>query len=42
MGGQVRMYLKEKGVNARNWGDSAQDKDSWRVLVYVALNVRVP
>ena len=32
------MDLKEIGVNAKNWVDSAQDMD-WRALVNAALNL---
>ena len=28
----IRMDLKEIRVNTRNWIDSAQDRDYWRVL----------
>ena len=38
----IRMDLKEIVINTRNWVDSAQDRDYWRVLVNVALNLRVP
>ena len=38
----IRMDLKEVGVSARNWVDSAQYRDYWRDLVNVALNLRVP
>ena len=38
----IRMDLKEIGVNRRNWVDSVKDRDYWRVLVNVALNLRVP
>ena len=38
----IRMDLKEIGINTRNWVDSAQDRDFWRALVNVALNLRVP
>ena len=38
----VRMDLKEVGINKRNWDDSAQDKDYWRALVNAALNLWVP
>ena len=38
----IRMDLKEIGINARNWIDSAQDKDHWRALVNAALNLWVP
>ena len=37
----IRMDLKEIGINTRNWVDSAQDRDYWRALVNVALNLRV-
>ena len=37
----IRMDLKEIGINARNWVDSAQDRDYWRSLVNAALNPRV-
>ena len=36
------MNLKEIGINKRNWVDSAQDRDYWRALVNVTLNLRVP
>ena len=29
----IRMDLKEIGINTRNWVDSAQDRDYWTVLV---------
>ena len=29
----IRMDLKEIGINTRNWVDSAQDTDYWRALV---------
>ena len=34
----IRMDLKEIGMNTRNWVDSAQVRDYWRALVNVALN----
>ena len=37
-----RMDLEEIGINARNWVDSAQEKNYWRALVNAALNFRVP
>ena len=39
--GNIRMDLKE-GIITRYWVDSAQDRDYWRALVNVALNLRVP
>ena len=38
----IRMNLKEIGINTRNWVDSAQDRDYWRALVNATLNFRVP
>ena len=37
----IRMDLKEIGINTRNWIDSAQDRNYWRALVNAALNLRV-
>ena len=36
------MYLKEVGINSRNWIDSAQDGDYWRVLMNMALSLWFP
>ena len=36
----IRMDLKEIGINARNWVVSAQDRDYWKALVNAALNLR--
>ena len=38
----IRMNLKEIGINTRNWVDSAQDRGYWRAFVNAALNLRVP
>ena len=38
----IRMKLKEIGVNRRNWVDSAQDRDYWRGLMNAAFNFWVP
>ena len=38
----IRMCLKEIGIRTRNWVDWAQDREYWRALVNVALNLRVP
>jgi hypothetical protein len=37
----IRMDLEEIGINIRNWIDLAQDRDYWRALVNVALNLQV-
>ena len=36
----IKMDLKEIGINTRNWVDSAQDRDYWRALVNAPLNLR--
>jgi hypothetical protein len=40
--GNIRMELKEIGINTINRVDSAMDKNYWRALVNAALNLRVP
>ena len=37
----IRMDLKEIGINTSNWVDSAQDRNYWRALVNAALNLQV-
>ena len=38
----IRMDLKERAINTRNWIDLAQDRDYWRALVNAALNLWLP
>ena len=38
----IRMDLKEIGINRWNWIDSTLDSDYWRTLENVALNLRIP
>jgi hypothetical protein len=38
----IRMDFKEIGIYRRNWVDSTQDRDYWRALVNVALNLQFP
>ena len=38
----IKMDLKEIGVNVRSWIDSAQYGDYWRALENAVLNLRVP
>ena len=38
----IRMDLKEIGINTKNWLDQAQDSDYWRALVNAALELQVP
>ena len=40
-GDNIRMDLKEIGINTKNWVDSVQDRDYWRSLVNATLNPRV-
>ena len=37
----IRMDIKEISINMRYWVDSVQDRDYWRALVNVALNLRI-
>jgi hypothetical protein len=38
----IRMDLKEIGINTTNWVDSTKDRDCWRALVNAALILRIP
>ena len=38
----IRIDLKEIGINTRSWIDSAQDRDYYSALVNEALSLRVP
>ena len=38
--GNIRMDLKEVGINVRNWIDSAQNRNYLRVIVIAALDPR--
>ena len=38
----IRMDLKEIGVNTRNWVDSAKDWDYWKALLNARLTLRIP
>jgi hypothetical protein len=38
----IKMDLQEVGWGGMDWIDMAQDKDRWRALVNVVMNVRVP
>ena len=41
-GDNIRIDLKETGINMRNSVDSGQYRDYWRTLVNAALNICVP
>ena len=38
----IRIDIKQIGINTRNWVDSTGGRDYWRVLVNPILNLRVP
>jgi len=38
----IRMDLKEIGWEGVDWINLAQDRDQWRSLVYVVMNLQVP
>ena len=38
----IRIDLKEIGINTKKWVDSTQDRDYWKAHVNATLNLRVP
>jgi hypothetical protein len=38
----IKMDLREIGLNGVDWIDMAEDKDQWRALVNTVLNLQVP
>jgi hypothetical protein len=38
----IKMDLRETGWDDVDWIDMAQDRDQWRALVNMVLNLRVP
>jgi hypothetical protein len=37
----IKMDLREVGCGGADWFDLAQDRDTWRPLVYTVMNLRV-
>jgi hypothetical protein len=42
VGDNIRMDLQEVGCRGIDWIELAQDRNRWRALVNVVLNLRVP
>jgi hypothetical protein len=38
----IKMDLREIGLDGVDWIDMAQDRDQWRALVNTVLNLRFP
>jgi hypothetical protein len=38
----IKMDLREVGCAGADWVDLAQNRDTWRALVYTVMNLRVP
>jgi hypothetical protein len=40
--GNIKMDLRDIGWDGMDWIDLAQDRDQWRALVNMVMNLRVP
>jgi hypothetical protein len=38
----IKMDLRERGLDGIDWIDLAQDRDQWRALVNMVMNLQVP
>jgi hypothetical protein len=38
----IKMDLREKGIDGENWIQLAQDRVQWRAFVSTVMNLRVP
>jgi hypothetical protein len=38
----IKMYLREIGIDGANWIQLAQDRVQWRAFVNAVMNLRVP
>jgi hypothetical protein len=40
--GNIKMDIREIGIDGRNWIQLAQDRVQWRACVNTVMNLRVP
>jgi hypothetical protein len=37
----IKIYVREIGCDGMDWIDLAEDRDQWRALVNIVMNLRV-